>query len=242
MRRNIDVGSLSVAVSRPGIDPRIWLCYAEVTALGYDKDVGIFADIQLQDGTYETALVGAPYTADEAGLFCPLAVGDSVLVAMAMGDPNHGPVIISQVWNKQQKPAPEMSLTGDGKGDEPTQNVVWRIRQKNKLQIFTKDGALELTAEGSGGVTIKSTGTAPITIEAASQVLVNAPEVLLGPAPGTGVARIGDMVQVIVPAMVVGPGAAAGSLILPALPLTPTLTGGVPAIGQIVSGSTNVRA
>jgi hypothetical protein len=237
IRSKADVNAMAKAVSRPGIDPRIHIALAIVQEVGFDPNAGLFADIQYYTGEIDTALVGSPYTADSGGLFCPLEVGDTVLVAIPDGDSNNGPTIISQMWNPSQKPAPEM-----GTGDNASGNVVWRVRQGRKFQLFTNQGNVEITAEDTGAITIQATGSGTVTIQAAGTVNVEAPNVLLGPSPGQPIARVGDMVQVVVPAMVANPGATPPFLVQPIPPVVATLTQGIPAVGQIVSGQQGVKA
>ena len=71
-------------------------------------------------------------------------------------------------------------------------------------------------------------------------VHVNATNTLLGAAPGRAVACVGDLVAVAVPQLVAtGPG------VYPVTSVPPTLmteTGGISAIGQIISGEDSVRA
>src|ERR1700690_3179162 len=102
VRTGVDTGRLAAAVSRPGIDPRIWVANATVMELGYDANNGLYADVQLQpSGDVETCMLGTPYARPNAGLWFPVSVGDRVLVCFPMGDPNQGPVIFARLWSDQ---------------------------------------------------------------------------------------------------------------------------------------------
>src|SRR5216683_3334457 len=104
-RASIDLSKLSAAAARPGIDTRIWLTLAVVKELGYDSAEGIFADVQFQpSGEIETCFVGSAYSGGQFGMYCPLRVGDTVLVAVPSGDPNNGPIIISRQWDASDPP------------------------------------------------------------------------------------------------------------------------------------------
>lgn len=153
-RRGIDVSSLAAAVSRPGVDPRVWLSVAHVTAVGFDAAEGMFADLVLLPGNVvETAYMGAPYAGTLCGDHCPLEVGDTVLVAVPGGDPNEGPVIVAR-WNNAGGDPPHPDFA---EGDEPSPHRQIRVREGNKLMLRTsgasglmslvsEDGDAELTA------------------------------------------------------------------------------------------------
>ena len=136
VRSRPDTNTLGNAVSRPGIDPRVWVIEAVVMALGFDAEHGTFVDVQYQPtGELETCRVGSMYTADEGGFHVPFEIGDTVLVAVPSGDSNNGPVIISQLWGKQQPPAKDA-----GSGGEPSKDILLRVRKGRKMKIVTADG------------------------------------------------------------------------------------------------------
>jgi hypothetical protein len=91
-----------------------------------------------------------------------------------------------------------------------------------------------LKADGSIVIEVLEGLTAPITIKSAGTITVESPNVLLGPAPGQPVARVGDLVVGQIAALSASPGA----------PITPNPAGtpGVPFAGQIVSGQSAVKA
>lgn len=177
---------MSNAVSRPGIDPRVWITKATVEELGFDANEGIFADVALDDGTHETCLLGTQFSTDGGGLYCPVSVGDIVLVAIPDGEPDYGPTVICQLWSKKRRPAPEM-----GVGDTPAGDVIWRTAKGRKLRILTTDGEIALLTDGSGNITITSTSSGVIQVSATnSKVQVTSPDVELGNAnPTDPVAR-----------------------------------------------------
>ena len=160
MRTSPDVGAMSAAVSRPGIDPRVWLTLAVVSRVGFDADEGPFADVQYQPGgENETALIGSSYAGNEFGDWGDVAEGDTVLVAQPMGDPGNGPVIICRMWNAGDAPFSEM-----GDGDTPTTNRVIRVKPGSKFVVRTS---------GDGdGIDMRTGGDGIVGFQDASQAYV----------------------------------------------------------------------
>jgi len=110
---SIDTSRLSEAVSRPGIDPRIWISYAvlisEPVIVTDANEQDIIADIMLlPSGTVETARVGAAYAGDGFGLYAPLHIDDEVLVMAPSGDPDQGLVITQRLWSPAAVPPQEV--------------------------------------------------------------------------------------------------------------------------------------
>lgn len=98
------------------------------------------------------------------------------------------------------------------------------------------------------GLTIEvlDSGTLPITLKTAGAVTLDSPDVRLTDEAGKSIARVGDLVYVTVPLMVVTAVATSGSapVIIPVLATNPaqqTLTGYIGA-GQIVSGQPKAKA
>jgi len=159
------------AVGGPGIDPRIWLTLATVKECGFDAEEGIFVDIQYQpDGTVETAYLGQPYAGNAFGAHFPLEEGDTVLVAVPMGDPGNGPVIISR-WHDSGDP-PNAEL---GDGEDCTRDVVIRVKPDQKFILRTSGAgdAIDLKVEGDGPVNIE-TAAGDVNVKAAGNVNVEA--------------------------------------------------------------------
>lgn len=106
---SIDTARLSNAVSRPGIDPRIWVSYAVLISEPYIEEVegqqDIVVDIQMMPiGDQETARVGAIYAGNGFGFYCPLHEGDEVLVCAPSGDPDEGLVVMQRLWSPADPP------------------------------------------------------------------------------------------------------------------------------------------
>lgn len=137
-----DISRMGEALSRPGIDPRRWICFAVVTDVFVDRDAadgdsGIFADVEiLPDGNEETAIVGAAYTFDGGGLYAPPQKGEMVVVAAIEGDPDLGLIIIAQVGMAPDLP-PEEADAGDG---EPSVDIILKARKNARVRIIS-DGA-----------------------------------------------------------------------------------------------------
>lgn len=165
---SIDPARLANAVSRPGIDPRIWVSYAVlladpkvVTEANYED---IVADIMLlPSGTVETARVGAVYAGNGFGLYAPLYKDDEVVVIAPSGDPDEGLVITHRMWSPADKPPAEIT--------EETQNDLWLVVQPNQ--------SLRVSAKGSGNV----------------YLTVDTGKVYLGAADGTEAAAKGESLK-----------------------------------------------
>lgn len=105
----IDTVRLSHAMSRPGIDPRIWVSYAVLLSEPYiettDGQQDIVVDLQLMPtGEQETARVGAIYAGTGFGFYTPLHKDDEVLVCAPSGDPDEGLVVMQRLWSPADPP------------------------------------------------------------------------------------------------------------------------------------------
>lgn len=164
VRRSIDAGRLAAAVQRPGIDPRVWLSLAVVDAVYADAEESVFADVTLlPGGEPETCLLGAPYAGDGFGAYFPLAVDDTVLVAVPSGDPQLGPVVITRMWSRADRPPPEV-CESPGQSGAPSDDVVLRVRAGQRLRVLTSgDGdGVELVVEGNGDARILTRGSGKV--------------------------------------------------------------------------------
>ena len=179
VRSKVDISRLASAVQRPGIDPRIWLSLATVEAVGFDAAEGIFVDVQYQPtGERETAYLGIPYSGAEFGMHCPVNVGDTVMVAVAGGDPQSGPVVVTRWHNSGDKPNADLQDENDA--TEPTKDLVLRVQAGQKLRVRTSGaGDIDLEAEGTGKVVVKTNG---------GDVTVNS---------GSGTIRLGDGTETV---------------------------------------------
>lgn len=136
VRTRTDVGRLASATARPGNDPRVWLTLAIIKELGFDSEEGLFADVQYQpSGDFETALIAGPCAGSRFGSWRPLAVDDTVLVAVPMGDPGHGPIVIARLWNAGDKPPEDF-----GSGEEPSSDWIDILAPGKHYILKTSDG------------------------------------------------------------------------------------------------------
>lgn len=148
-RTKPDMGAISAAVSRPGIDPRYWIVRARVVDTGFDADNGYFATVEfIPDGEQQTCLIGAVYAGNGFGIYCPLLEDDIVIVSVPDGDPNAGPTIIAREWNAADKPPAD-----GGSGEDPTEHLLIRVRPGKKLKIMTSEvgGDIEIVPEHANG-------------------------------------------------------------------------------------------
>lgn len=105
----LDVGRIAAAVSRPGIDPRVWCSYAVLTSEPYIETVAgqqdVFVDIlMLPTQQLETARVGAIYAGNGFGFYAPLHKDDEVLICAPSGNPDEGLVVMQRLWSPADPP------------------------------------------------------------------------------------------------------------------------------------------
>lgn len=149
----VDVGRLANAVSRPGIDPRVWVSYAILTSEPYIETVAgrqdVLVDVTLfPTGTEETARVGAMYAGNGFGFYAPLHKDDEVLVCAPSGDPDEGLVVTQRLWSPSDPPP-------DAVAQYPTDVTL----------VVEPDRALRLNVSGGGKVYIGSNdGTEPVAL------------------------------------------------------------------------------
>jgi hypothetical protein len=161
-RNRLDVGRISALAQRPGIDPRVNLVTAVVREIGYDPDNGVFADVYFEpDGPEETVLVGTSYAGNGFGDWNPLEKDDVVLVAVPLGDPNTGAVIIARMWSAADKPPSDFAGPTVADGVEPTRDRIIRVKAGQNIKIIVSGGGnVNLTVEDAGKVYLgESSGT-----------------------------------------------------------------------------------
>ena len=143
-RRAIDLGKLSAAVARPGIDPRTWVTLATVIEVGFDADNSYYADVAyLPSGEEQTCLVGSAYTGNNFGIWTPLEPDDVVVVIVPNGDSNAGPIIVARLWNSADKPP-----TDGGEGEIPTDDLLVRVKSGHKLRLRTSGTGGDSVTQG----------------------------------------------------------------------------------------------
>lgn len=154
----IDIGRLSAAVSRPGIDPRVWCSLAEAVGESVvDPEYGEFVDVQLlPTGEQFTARVPAPYAGDGFGLHAGrIHAHDELVVLVPLGDPAEGAVVVARLWNAADKPAQQTVDTPD------------------EIQLLAEsDNNVRVRAAGAGGLFLESTEAVRIGAEDATEQLV----------------------------------------------------------------------
>lgn len=240
-RSSVDAARLSNLVARPGIDPRVWIMRAVVLDVAFDAEHGMFADVQYMNGDKDTCLVGSGYAGNDYGTFVPPEINDIVLVAVPMGDPGEGPVMFARLWSGSERPPREFGDESTSEPTDATKDPTTVVRPGRTLRVVARDGAnVRFEVSGSGKVEIRATGQATVEVHAESAVIIDSPDVRLGKTPGQPVARVGDLVAITLPPMVVPIVGTAGitPVISAAVPPLPTLQ----AVGQIVSGAGSVKS
>lgn len=235
VRSGVDVGRLSAAVARPGIDPRRWVALARVDDVAIDEEAGAFADVTLlPGGEQETVRVPSMYAGADFGAWGGLRAGATVVCVFPDGDPSAGMGVVSAVlWTGAAPPPPELAAGAVGQAADATPNPLIVVEPGATLRVVVRDGAsLRVEASGSGTVDVAATGQAAINVSAEQAITITSPDVRLGETPGSEVARRGDLVVVSTPALVAG-----GN------PVTAVAgPGGITAVGQIVAGAPSVKA
>ncbi len=185
--RKMDIGRLSSAVKRPGIDTRCWVSLA--VALGdsfVDKDHGVFVNVILMPTEEEyTARVGAEYAGGGFGFYAKIKKADELFVGTPSWDPWEGIVVLKRMWSAADLP-PQQAI------DDPEEVMLIIEQDKNLRMVVSGSGQIfveaednvnlkttkQVIAESDGDFSIKSGATA--LIEAAIKVVASSPKVLLG--------------------------------------------------------------
>lgn len=132
-------------------------------------------------------------------------------------------------------------------GYQDTKNAGRALPGERLLYARDAEGnvVLEIYMQRSGELLIESTAGMNITLKTTGTCILDAPDVRLGTMAGKQVACVGDLVAVSVPPMMAALIAAPTvptHVVIPAPPVLPTATGGVPASGQIISGSSVTKS
>jgi hypothetical protein len=129
----MDMGRLSRAVSRPGIDPRTWVSLAVVNSVVVDPNEGVFCGITLLPSEIEeTARLGAAYAGNGFGFYAPPRVDDEVMVCAPSGDPSQGLVITGRLWSPSDVPPAEAASN--------PQDVLLKVEEGQTLRLLVSGG------------------------------------------------------------------------------------------------------
>lgn len=169
----VDFARLSAAISRPGIDPRVWVSYAIVTAepvidtSAAGQDAGVFVDLVLLPTQMQaTARVGALYAGNGFGLYTPLHTDDEVLVVAPSGDPAEGLVVTQRLWSPSDLPPQAVA-------DHP-EDVSLVIETGKSLRVTVQGGGNVVLAVDSGKVYLGAEdGTEPVALGTTLQNYLN---------------------------------------------------------------------
>lgn len=147
---SVDIGKLSQALARPGIDTRTWLSLAY--ALGesvVDKEHGVFVDVMLAPtGERMTARVATEYAGAGFGFYGgAVHKDDELLVGVPLGDPAEGAVVLRRLWSAADKP-PQQAI------DAPSEVVL--VVEKDKTHRTVTSGSGKTLHESEASVTLKT--------------------------------------------------------------------------------------
>jgi hypothetical protein len=131
--KGVDVNRMAHAVSRPGIDPRVWECLAFVTAVNIDEEGPIVDVLLMPERIPETARVAAEYAGPGFGLYFPIEVDTEVIVSAPNGDPDEGLVIAKRFWSASDPPPA-------GAISEPL-NILLHAKEGANINLVVSGGA-----------------------------------------------------------------------------------------------------
>ena len=175
-----DMARIAQAVSRPGIDPRIWSSLAIVTAVAVDPDHGPLVDVELMPtGVLGTARVGAEYAGNGFGLYAPIEVDDEVIVEAPGGEPGEGWIVVRRLWSAADPP-PQEAIDNPNDVALVTQGgrtLRLHLSGGGDLDVAVDDGA-NMTADVGGDVAVNAGRTIKLT--ATVDAAVVAPSIELG--------------------------------------------------------------
>lgn len=144
----IDVAKASEAVSRPGIDPRMFVDLAIVTHVLVDAD-GCHYDLTTIGGINETAALSPPYGGNGYGLYLPIFVDEFVTLAVPDGKFNAGARVVGATWDPGTPP-PQEAI------DNPD-DVALVVRPGQTIRIIVSGGGnAVIEARDDGKVKIGS--------------------------------------------------------------------------------------
>jgi hypothetical protein len=120
VRKVPDFGRIAEGISRPGIDPRVWLALARVDddpdAVVWDEALGWIVDVTFVGGPLDgdgpcPCRVASGGEGAGVGYARPPRAGGLVVVQIINGDANDDAVILGQLW--EQRTAAPSSVNGD---------------------------------------------------------------------------------------------------------------------------------
>ena len=131
--KGIDVNRVANALSRPGIDPRVWECLAFVTEFNIDEE-GPFVDVLLMpERIPETARVAAEYAGPGFGFYFPIEVDTEVIVTAPNGDPDEGLIVTKRLWSKSDPPPTDARAN--------PQNIILHAKEGASINLVVSGGA-----------------------------------------------------------------------------------------------------
>ena len=133
------------------MDTRVWITFATVDHVEVvkGKNAGIYVDIVcLPYGEEYTAWVASPYAGNLAGLYFPLKVDDTVLVAIPYGDSAAGCSIIGRFNSGSAVPPDDFIKNG-----APTDEIVLVAEADVNIRyVVSGAGSIVLDPRGTGKV------------------------------------------------------------------------------------------
>jgi hypothetical protein len=138
----MDTSRLGEAVSRPGIDPRMWksLAIAVADSMVDPNGAGVFVDVMLMPSEQmATARVGSEYAGSGWGLYAPIYEDDELEVSIPSGHQAEGLIVSKRLWSAADSP--------------PTQAM---NEPKDLLLVVQKDSNFRIIMQGGGKLNLGS--------------------------------------------------------------------------------------
>lgn len=175
-----DIAKIAEAISRPGIDPRKHVELGVVVASSVSADGAIY-DVVTADGSHETVALSPVYGGPGYGLYAPVELDDTVLIAVPYGAPNAGGRIVGRLWDPGAAP-PQDAI--DNQDD-----LVIVVKPGRKIRIVVSGGGDAVIEARDGGHVLLGGEDASdaVQIRADGTTFLNALTAAIGTSPTTGV-------------------------------------------------------
>jgi hypothetical protein len=252
-RRHADAQRIAEAVSFP--DGHRW-----EPEYGWVLEVQFYGGDLDQVGDVPCRVLSSGPPGDGFGEYLPPVISAEVLVGITGGDPETDPVVLGFLSNAADGKPPteingrpivaDLEFSGGVDGDvSPFDTEIKRspfnrreqydgdtvhqarqviIRGDERVQLLAEQGAkIELVARGSSSIEVRHEGSGAIRIDGPDIRIAD------GAAP---IARVGDLIQGSINALVVSGTPGTPVPLLPVPPALPTTSGGVSFVAKIVTG------
>lgn len=178
---SMDVIKSGLALSFPGIDPRVHIALAIVTAVKVSAE-GVKADVRMVPSQCEeTVMVGPCGANGGSGLYIPITIGQVVIVAFPHGNADCGGQIIGSTWDTgDPPPSTAIENPDDVALVAPGGRTVRIVTTTSGEIVLESDGSTRLGSEGATLGVARRTDSVEVTIPGLLPIVPNP----AFPAPG----------------------------------------------------------